>query len=226
MEILTKINFGCRITLLFTMICIGAVQITLAQESRPVVPTPVEFMAGHERLYFQMVVKKKFSPESKFGFLSVSALSASYDNEMDELDIAVPILFNYNFYKDFSFVSGLSVNNAVGISPVVGAQHSYSNKEWVAVSILNYFLNGTNKVEFFGIYEYKPQLGPKLNLYTRLQLLYIYGLNADQHTRSYLQLRVGLKQNALSYGIGANLDQYGPEKQFKPNYGIFVGWAF
>jgi len=32
--------------------------------------------------------------------------------------------------------------------------------------------------------------------------------------------------NALNFGLGANLDQYGPDKTYKPNYGIFVGWSF
>lgn len=197
-----------------------------AQEIPPKVPTPVEFMTGHNRMFFQMVVKKKFTPGSKFGFLSVSTFAASYDNEMEELELALPVMVNYTMYKGFDLVGGMTINNSVGFSPLLGAQHSFANKEWVAVTIASFFLNSKRNVELFGIYEYKPSLSPKTNLYTRVQFLYIHSTMDNNHARSFLQLRAGLKRNALNFGLGANLDQYGPEKTFKPNYGIFVGWAF
>jgi hypothetical protein len=198
----------------------------LAQEFPPKTPTPVEFMAGNNRMFFQMVVKKKFSPESKFGFLSVSSFSTSYDNDMADLDIAVPVLVNYNVYKGFGLVGGMTLNNNVGFSPLLGAQHSFANKEWVAVTIASIFLNSKRNVELFGIYEYKPVIKRQTSLYIRLQFLYVHSTRDNLHARSFLQLRTGLKIKALNFGVGANLDQYGPEKVFKPNYGIFAGWAF
>jgi hypothetical protein len=217
-----RVLFSVFIVLIFS----GISQSVLAQKFPPKVPTPVEFMAGNNRMFFQMVVKKKFSPESKFGFLSVSSFSASYDNSMEDLDIAVPVLLNYTIYKGFGLVGGTTLNNSVGFSPLMGVQHSFANKEWVAVSIASFFLNSKRNIELFGIYEYKPTISPKSNLYTRLQFLYIHSTRDNLHARSFLQLRTGLKMNALNFGVGANLDQYGPEKSFKPNYGIFVGWAF
>jgi hypothetical protein len=222
-----------KIISIHTLVCLFiwvALNATLnhafAQEIPPKVPTPVEFMAGNNRMFFQMVVKKQFTPESKFGFLSVSTFSASYDNEKEELDMAIPLLINYKVYKGFGLVGGTTLNNSVGFSPLVGAQHSFSNKEWVAVTIASIFLHSKRNVEFFGIYEYKPSLSPKTNLYTRAQFLYIHSTQENLHARSFLQLRAGLKKNSLNFGLGANLDQYGPQKTFKPNYGIFVGWAF
>jgi hypothetical protein len=222
----TKLFVDSKSLILSMFFFIGMLSFSLAQAPQPKVPTPVEFMAGNNRLFFQMVVKKKFTPESKFGFLSVSTFAASYDNEMDDLDMVVPVILNYNIYKNFSLVGGSTINNKVGFSPLVGAQHSFTNKEWVSVTIASFFLNSSKNVELFGIYEYKPQISPKSSLYTRLQFLYVHSTQQNHHARSFLQLRSGLKMNALSFGLGANLDQYGPEKTFKPNYGIFVGWAF
>jgi hypothetical protein len=224
----TLVNFIVNVKpfFLFLLLLIGILPLSMAQAPQAKVPTPVEIMAGNNRLFFQMVVKKKFTPDSKFGFLSVSSFSTSYDNAMNDLDLAIPVLINYNIYKNFSLVGGSTINNKVGFSPLVGAQHSFSNKEWVVVTIASLFLNSSKNMEFFGIYEYKPQISPKTNLYTRLQFLYIHNIQENYHARSFLQLRTGLKINALNFGLGANLDQYGPEKLFKPNYGIFVGWAF
>lgn len=226
MKTLLKLFINAKCLFLSGIFLFGMLPLSLAQVPQAKVPTPVEFMAGNNRLFFQMVVKKKFTPESKFGFLSVSSYSASYDNEMNDLDMVVPVLINYNIYKSFSLVGGSTINNKVGFSPLVGAQHSFTNKEWVSVTIASFFLNSSKNMELFGIYEYKPQISPKSSLYTRLQFLYIHSIRENHHARSFLQLRSGLKMNALSFGLGANLDQYGPEKSFKPNYGIFVGWAF
>ncbi|WP_198675211.1 hypothetical protein [Pleomorphovibrio marinus] len=192
----------------------------------PKIPTPVEMMAGHDRLFFQMVVTKKFAPESRFGFLSVSTFSTDYSNGMENLDLVMPVMVNYTFYKNIGLVAGTTVNNQVGFSPLAGLQHAFANREWVAVSIASFFLNSSRNVELFGIYEYKPKLSTTFDLYTRLQYMYIHGFSLNQHARSFLQLRTGLKKEAFSFGVGANLDQYGPEKVFKPNYGVFVGWAF
>lgn len=221
-----KLPFYFKSIFLSISIFFGMLSFSLAQTPQAKVPTPVEFMAGNNRLFFQMVVKKKFTPESKFGFLTVSSFAAGYSNEMDDIDLVVPVILNYNIYKNFSLVGGSTINNKVGFSPLVGAQHSFTNKEWVSVTIASFLLNSSKSMELLGIYEYKPQISPKSNLYTRLQFLYVHSIQQNHHARSFLQLRAGLKMNALSFGLGANLDQYGPEKRFKPNYGIFVGWAF
>lgn len=226
MKTLPDLLFGMKVRLLVGIFCVGNIFLGVAQDFVPKVPTPVEFMVGNNRLFFQVVVKKKFTPKSKFGFLSVSTFSSSYTNQMDDLDLVMPVLVNYKVYKGFGLVAGTTVNNAVGFSPLIGGQHSFANKEWVAVTIASFFLNSSRNTEFFGIYEYKPKISPKMNLYTRLQFMYVYGLQQNHHARSFLQFRTGLKINDISFGVGANLDQYGPEKTFKPNYGIFVGWAF
>lgn len=212
--------------LLFILIGLLSTLPTFSYAQAPKVPTMVEVMPGHERLFYQMVVKKKFSPSSKVGFLSVSTFSSSYRNDLNDLELVMPVLINYNFYNDFSVVAGTTINNMVGFSPVAGLQHSFANREWVAVSIASFFLNSTRNMELFGIYEYKPQINETFTLYTRLQYMYIHSFAANHHARSFLQLRTGLKKAAFNFGLGANLDQYGPEKLFRSNYGVFVGWAF
>lgn len=219
-------HYPSQVFALLLLFVFGVQFQSAAQAPAPKIPTPVEVMAGNNRLFFQMVVKRKFSPDSKFGFLNVSSFATSYDNEREELDLVAPVLVNYTFYKGFGVVAGTTINNRVGFSPLVGVQHSFTNKEWVAVTIASLLVNSSRGVELFGIYEFKPQLSPKTNLYTRVQFLYIQNTAQNFHARSFLQLRAGVKKEALSFGLGANLDQYGPEKDFKPNYGLFVGWAF
>lgn len=219
-------KFKCSAYLLFFLIGYLSTLHTLSYAQAPKVPTMVEVMAGHERLFYQMVVKKKFSTDSKFGFLSVSTFTSSYRNDLNDLELVMPVLINYNYYNDFSLVAGTTINNRVGFSPLAGLQHSFANREWVAVSIASFFLNSSRNMELFGIYEYKPQISDTFTLYTRLQYMYIHSFAANHHARSFMQPRTGQKKDAFNFGMGANLDQYGPDKLFRPNFGVFVGWAF
>lgn len=206
--------------LLITMCLIPTVP-SLAQAPEP--PLPIELMPGNNSLYFQMVVKKKFSPESKFGFFSVATYTVAWD-DFSDVNITLPAQVNYSLGKGFALMAGGRINNVVGFDPMAGFQHNYASRQILAVTVASLFLNENSDCEIFGLYEYKPPLSEKWSLYTRLQLLYVYGLDDHQHGRSYLYLRAGVKRGPLAFGLGTNLDQYGPDKVFKDNYGVFVKW--
>lgn len=57
-----------------------------------------------------------------------------------------------------------------------------------------------------------------------MQGLYKCSTEDGKHERSYLYLRAGISIKNLSFGIGANLDKYGPPKNqiIKENYGVFT----
>ncbi len=195
-----------------------------AQAPEP--PFPVEMLFGHHRLYFQMVAKKKFSPDSRFGFFSVATYSASYKNDTKENSIIMPVQFSYSIGRGFGIMAGTDINAAVGFSPIVGPQHNFASQRVLAVTVVSFFLNEDHDVKIFGLYEYKPPLGEHWSLYSRLQFIYNHNWQEGFHNRSYLYLRGGVKKGPLIFGIGANLDQFGPEKIFEDNYGLFVRWEF
>jgi len=192
-----------------------------AQAPEP--PLPIELMPGNNSLYFQMVVKKKFAPESRFGFFSVATYTVPWD-DFSRVDITLPVLFTYNLGKGFALTAGGRINNVIGFNPLAGLQHTYASKQILTVTVASLFLNEYSDGEIFGLYEYKPPLNEKWSIYSRLQFLYVHGLEDNQHGRSYLYLRAGVKRNALAFGVGTNLDRYGPDKIFKENYGVFVKW--
>jgi len=194
---------------------------SFAQAPEP--PLPIELMPGNNSLYFQMVVKKKFAPECKFGIFSVATYTVPWE-DFSKVDLTLPVLFTYSLGKGFALTAGSRINNVIGFDPLAGLQHSYASKQILTVTAVSLFLNENSDCEFFGLYEYKPPLNEKWSLYTRLQLFYVYGLGDNEHGRSYLYLRAGVKKNALAFGLGTNLDQYGPNKIFKDNYGVFAKW--
>ena len=69
-----------------------------AQSSDP--PIPIEIVPGHKRFWYQMVMKKHFTPESKFGLFTVTQFFTTYENNSDNNQLNVPVQIDYDFLKD------------------------------------------------------------------------------------------------------------------------------
>lgn len=188
-------------------------------------PLPVELLFGHEHLYFQMLVKKQFTPESRLGFFSVATYSVNY-NDLSDVDITLPMHLYYDLWKGFSVIGGGVINSVTGFSPYAGFEHNFVSRQVLAVTQLNYSLDSHNDFTLFGIYEYKPPINDKWSLFTHLQLLYNTSFKDGSHNRSYLYLRAGVSRGSMGFGLGANLDQYGPNKSYEDNYGLFIMYEF
>ena len=201
---------------------------TFVQAQAPIPPLPMELMFGNDRLDFQMVVKRNFTPQSKFSVLAIAAFSENYGKEKQLGDaIVIPFQINYALGKSgLSLVAGGEANSVAGFGTSLGLSHSKASKEILAISVLSYQLSSAQNLKFFGLYEYKPALTEKLSLYSRLQLTYNQGMAEGFHNRSFLYLRAGLKKGPLGFGLGANFDAYGPSKVARENYGVFTRWEF
>jgi hypothetical protein len=192
----------------------------------PTPPLPVEVLFGNNQLYFQMVVKRKFTPQRKFDFFTVASFTTDYSTDPLKTSLVLPVQLSYQIGKGFGLMAGADVNSATGVAPIVGPQHTYASKTFLAVTIVSFFANATHDVKWFGMYEYKPPLNDKWSFYTRLQFLYNQNLRESIHNRSYAYLRLGVRTKALTFGAAANLDQFGPMRVFADNYGLFVRWEF
>ncbi len=189
-------------------------------------PIPLELLFGGKGMSSQMILNRDFAPNSKFSVFSLSSYSTVYDNEQSENDLVIINQVNFSLGKGFGIIGGINMNAKAGLSPVAGFEHVYASRKMLAVSILSYSLDGDHNLSFFGLYEFKPPINDKLSVYTRLQFFFEQSFSEHHHNRSFMYLRAGLKKSKVSFGLGANLDQYGPEKVFRDNYGVFVGWDF
>jgi len=194
-----------------------------AQPPKP--PIPVEIFFGHDHLYFEMVVKKQFKPESRLGFFTVATYSAKYE-DMSDVDISLPVHLYYNAWKGFAPIAGGAMNSVAGFSPYAGFQHNFASRQILAVTVASFYINSAADFKIFGLYEYKPPINDNWSIYSQLQFIYNTGLKDGVHNRSFIYLRAGVKKQAMAFGIGANLDRYGPFKTFEDNYGVFLRWEF
>jgi hypothetical protein len=196
----------------------------IAQHVTP--PIPVEVFFGNKQIYYQTNVKKKFSPKSKFSFFGLATYAANYNNNLPDNRMLIEGQVSYNFKNGLGVMTGTDMNSVSGFSPIAGPQHSFASKKILAVTIASFFFNKKNDFKIFGLYEYKPKIRKAWSLYNRLQFIYNLSLRTGDHNRSYVYLRSGFKKKALIFGLAANLDQFGPLKIYKDNYGVFVRWEF
>ncbi|MFC4220702.1 hypothetical protein [Flagellimonas marina] len=215
-----KIPFGVVVTGILLFFC------SLSQAQKPEPPIPVEFLLGHKEMYSQIVIKKKFAPESKFNFFGLATYSATHDNTIEENRAIMISQISYDVGKGFGLMAGADYNSFSGFSPILGPQHNFASKKFLAVTVASFFLNEDSDFKIFGLYEYKPPINDVWSLYTRFQFIYNTSLAEGSHNISYVYLRAGVKRNNLIFGLGANLDWAGPNKDFGDNYGGFVRWEF
>jgi hypothetical protein len=223
MKQLSILIFRGTVTLLFFLF----ISFSLKAQA-PIPPLPMELMFGHDRMDYQLVMKRNFTPTSKFSVLAIAVFSENYGKGKKLGDsVVIPFQVNYALGKSgFSLAAGGEANSVAGFGTTVGLTHSKATKEILAISVLSYQLSSAQNVKFFGLYEYKPALTEKWSVYSRLQLTYNQGMAEGFHNRSFIYLRAGLKKGPVGFGLGANFDAYGPSKIARENYGVFTRWEF
>lgn len=192
----------------------------LAQVSKTKIPT--ELLAGNKNLYFQMVVKRSFTPTSKFKLFVLTNYTANYEDRVADNRLNIINQISYTGKNGFGVMAGADINSFKGFSPIIGPQHNFSNKKILAVTVASFFLNEQNDFKILGLYEYKPPINEKWSFYSRLQFVHNRSLKSDLHNKSYIYLRAGVKMKSTIFGIGTNLDWNGPNQIFQENYGVFV----
>ncbi len=212
--------------LFFNVLFLCSPFLVKAQSPNP--PIPVELLFGHQRLDFQLVFKRNFTPTSKFSLLAIGVFSENYDQN-DQLGNSIVLPFQVNYAlgkKGFAASVGAEANSVAGFSTTLGAQHVFSNRKFLALTVVSFFLNEDQNFKLFGLYEFKPAINETWTFYSRLQFMYNQNMSESLHSRSFLYTRAGLKKGPMAFGLGASFDQYGPAKKAKQNFGVFTKWDF
>lgn len=176
------------------------------QES-PIIPLPVEIMAGHERAFFQLNMAKPIG-HSPLGFFNVTSFQSRYDNEYIQDFVSVSLLY-YEIGRGFSPAIGFAMNQATGFQPFAGMQHVFVNENWLTVIVPGFYLSGSQPMETFALVEHRSALNDQWAWYQRLQGLYVHSFKNEEFVRGYLYARFGLTHGEVNFGIGVNFDYYG-----------------
>ncbi|CAN5247653.1 hypothetical protein BH23BAC2_BH23BAC2_07980 [soil metagenome] len=185
-------------------------------------PVTIEFLAGNSRLFSQLILNRSITKNQTFGLLNVSSFAANYENNGSNNEYFSFSALNYRIGNGFSVNAGGTFNTAEGLKPLLGMQYTYSNKELLIIYLPAYYYLHSRKIFNLILLEYRLKITNKWSSYSRLQANYQYDFEISSHFRSYLYLRLGATYKNITFGAGTNLDQYGPNKAFKENYGAFI----
>ena len=191
----------------------------------PVINPPIntELLFSNRGMAFQMIIDKKFNSISKLGFFSVTSLVGEWNTDKIN-DYMTQSSLTYEIFQGLKLAGGFHITPVKGMRPIAGLIYTKSNKIclFVANSRID-FSNDTN-VEGLILVEYKPEINKNWRFYSRLQALYEYNIIIEKQTRSYLMARAGLSYNEFTFGLGTNIDYYGPTKFNENSVGGFINF--
>lgn len=184
-------------------------------------PINTEILLGNRGANFQMIINKGLKTAPKFGIFAVTNLVAEW-NTNQVSDHMTQASLTFEITKGLKVGAGFHLTPITGIRPSGSLMYSFANKEWLLVVNSRVDLSQDINVEGLSLIEYKPKITEKIRFYSRIQSLYSYNTSIQKHSRSYVFARAGITLNEFSFGIGGNMDYYGPLQHNENNVGVFV----
>lgn len=193
-----------------------------AQNKTPInnPPVNVEALVADQGIVMQTIINKQFRDTPRLGFFSVSSLISDWDTHK-LTDFMSQSGITLNVFKNLKLIGGYHYTEVTGFRPSAGLQYSYAADDWLVVLYPRADLTNNSNQENYASVDYTPQINDKYSLYTRIQGLYTFALDNGDHQRSYMLARIGLKRGDYTFGIGGNLDYFGPDAQRIENIGVF-----
>lgn len=198
-----------------------------AQETPHLVKNPpinVESFFSDRGVGYQMIVNKKLQGIPLLGFFGVTNLVGEW-NQQAVRDYMTQGNLTYEIVKGLNLLGGFHVTNVSGFRPTVGLMYTFKSPELLVVVNPRIDVSSDAVVEGFSLIEYRPRMNDHWHFYTRLQGLYGHTTSLDFHARSYIVARLGVSYKTITFGVGTNLDRYGPMKQAINSYGVFCSAA-
>lgn len=191
----------------------------------PVVDNPpidVIGLFGNKGMFAEIQFDKKFQSIPKLGFFAVANVFKEWD-ESDITDLMNQAALTYEFAPGFNLALGYQYTPFTSIRASASVSYVYASDQWLVVLAPRIDLSKDATYEMYTNVIYHPRLNENLNLYTRLSAMYNMTVKGGEHQRSYAWLRAGLEYKEFAFGLGANIDFFGPEKENINNFGVFIG---
>lgn len=187
-----------------------------------------EAMAGNDYFFYQHLVVKKFSAQSRFGLMHIANVITRYQPDPAKggkpHEMMNQAYLTTGISKSLTLLTGIFYNNVTGTRAAIGLQYARPFNNGLFVAVPRADLEHHGSVELMSMLEYRPALAKNLKLYTRLQVMSNYG--GYHHNRSYQRIRLGISLRQLQVGLAMNLDEYGAAPETRVNAGFFIRKEF
>ena len=198
------------------ILCLGLCRPVFAQthDSLPKrsIPIPFEVMLGNNRFAMQIFTNNYFDKRHKFNLISVTSSAASYKNDLKQFDFINNSIVGFELVHGFGITTGISMNARTGFNPTAGIEYVFRTRSLLFVIAPDIQLTNNHSLDGLSVLEFTPRLSESWGMYIRLQGLYSYDPTDALHERSYFNARIGPYYKQLAFGVGSNLDWYGPRK--------------
>lgn len=179
---------------------------------------PIEIMAGSRNIWYQQNISKGIDG-SKFGFSHTSTLHAYYDDQ-NPTELMSQSYMNYSITKSIKVSAGTFYASAPGFRPSINIEFSKKFKNLLIVLVPRVDIWHKPTYDTMFLIEYSPVINDCLKLFFRFQTM--ANFSAQQHNRSYQNLRMGLSYKKIQFGLAINMDAYGKTVRYYPNVGVFI----
>nr|WP_319400685.1 hypothetical protein [uncultured Carboxylicivirga sp.] len=193
-------------------------------QAKPTAPIPLEVFLGGDGFTTQLVLDRKFGPDSKLGFFGLTYINANYENDGEFQESVNLSMLKYDVFKGISVLAGSMYNSHWGFRPYAGAQYAYHSRTFMGMVNSGFHLTDTKNFETIVMLEYRPVIKNDWSLYSRVQGMYSYITTSSvHHDRSHLYSRLGVSYRNYSFGAAYNYDCYSPMKMTNNDFGVFIG---
>ncbi|MFK8275982.1 hypothetical protein ACI76Y_09945 [Capnocytophaga cynodegmi] len=221
MNLKSSIKKATFLSILFSVSSISA-QEQLKPVNNP--PVSTEFLISNRGVAFQMTTIKKLQSVPQLGFFGVTNILGEWDNKSIR-DYMIQANVSYQMVKGVDVIAGFQATPPGGFRPSAGIIYSYAKPDLLFVVNPRIDLTKNGTFETFSLVEYRPKINDNWSYYSRLQGVYVQTTDFEHHARSYIMARLGVIYKDINFGLGTNLDWYGPAKKYYGSVGVFVGAA-
>jgi hypothetical protein len=181
-------------------------------------PSPIELAIGHQYGTVNFVFNKSFSQGSRLGFFHMNTVQFNYKDDTQNSFLLQDLLFVETF-KNLRVATGI-VYSKGGFNTTAGLQYLFSGEKIMVLIAPRVNIESDPSYDIMTIIQYKPKLNDNLKLFSRVQMLNLFG--SEGNIKSYQWFRAGLELKGIQFGLAANMDEYGPNPSIETNFGLFI----
>lgn len=188
----------------------------------------VELTAGDHNFLYQHTLTRKLEQDSRFGLMHIANLQTWYNLPQSKAGNTAEVMnqgyVSFELLRSVSLLGGFFYTDVTGIRSSAALQFVKKRSDWIFILAPRVDIMRNGSKEVFTQVEYRPAIGERLTLYTRVQVMLNHG--PDHFNRGYQRFRIGIDQKKLQFGFAQNFDQFGDERSLRRNTGIFLRKEF
>ncbi|MER3373790.1 MAG: hypothetical protein RIM83_04050 [Allomuricauda sp.] len=207
-----------KIVLFTSLLILGFAENSYAQF------TQVELFSGFDKTDFTLYSSYPINPKNTLSIATLAFFQKFNKKANEDFDeVGVQPTFFWNINNNISVGSSLYYNSIAGYSGRLSAKFTLKRSRLLLVAIPTvgrYQQTKNIYAETYAQIQFNTPISDKISIWLNGQFLTVWD-EFRKHSRSFQQLRVGVSFNGHQFGLGVDLDQYGPNPIERTSFGVY-----